>query len=282
MQADRKMEPWMLEREHALVARIARAIMPAWGVDALLPHNHILGVIAERLRDLSVTMRGELREEAARREAEAMELGRAPVSSGDTPQGERKGPESAAELTADDVEWVVNDNAELGVKIGNKFFWLYKGHSLVYEDPRHEDDGRLMMWRHVGKREFAECCHPVNYADPTKIGTVSVMDGRKWASIPAPSASNSAANLRKGPESAAADMLYVKAPPTSIASFIPVGFTLADVRDAQSPMRNAAKKLRVEGYPATALRLSASKSASSRSAARRQRRADDQARQPAC
>lgn len=53
---------------------------------------------------------------------------------------------------------------------------------------------------------------------------------------------------RQGPDSAAADMLYA----VHIDRFKPVGFTLADVRDAQSAMRNAAKKLRVEGYPATA------------------------------
>jgi len=34
--------------------------------------------------------------------------------------------------------------------------------------------------------------------------------------------------------------------------FVHIGFTLADVRDAQSAMRNAAKKLRGEGYHATA------------------------------
>lgn len=62
-------------------------------------------------------------------------------------------------LTPDDVEWVVNDNCELGVKIGNRFFFLYKGHSLEYEDGLH-DDGSKMMWRYVGKREFGECCHP--------------------------------------------------------------------------------------------------------------------------
>lgn len=167
MQADRKMEPWMLEREHALVARIARAIMPAWGVDALLPHNHILGVIAERLRDLSVTMRGELREEADRREAEATE----------------KAARAEALRQAREAEGKV-----------------------VFRDG------------------------PIVPVDPLRIPV----------------------GERQGPDSAAADMLYVKAPPTSIASFIPVGFTLADVRDAQSAMRNAAKKLRVEGYPATA------------------------------
>ena len=35
-------------------------------------------------------------------------------------------------LKDEQVEWVVNDSAELGVKIGNQFFWLYKGASLIY------------------------------------------------------------------------------------------------------------------------------------------------------
>lgn len=65
-------------------------------------------------------------------------------------------------LSADDVQWVVNDNAELGVKIGEQFFFLYKGESLVYQDARH-DDNAPMMWRCVGKREFGECCYPVKF-----------------------------------------------------------------------------------------------------------------------
>jgi len=65
-------------------------------------------------------------------------------------------------LTADDVQWVVNDNAELGVKIGNQFFFLYKGDSLQYDTGKH-DDGVPMRWRPVGKREFGECCHPVKF-----------------------------------------------------------------------------------------------------------------------
>lgn len=60
----------------------------------------------------------------------------------------------------DDVEWVVNDLAELGVRINGRCFFLYKGHSLEY-DGTH-DDGTPMMVRIVGKREFGECCHPTN------------------------------------------------------------------------------------------------------------------------
>ena len=86
-------------------------------------------------------------------------------------------------LTEDQVEWVVNDIAELGVKIGDRFFWLYKGRSLVYEHGKHDDE-RQMLWRHVHKREFGECCHPINYEDPTRIGTVDVNDGEEWKPVP--------------------------------------------------------------------------------------------------
>lgn len=101
----------------------------------------------------------------------------------------------AVRLRAEDVEWVVNSIAELGVKIGDQFFFLYKGESLVYTED--EDDEPPLMWRHVGKREFGECCHPINYADPTKYGTVDVNDGRKWRPLlstpaPAPSAKEAA------------------------------------------------------------------------------------------
>lgn len=87
-------------------------------------------------------------------------------------------------LHADEVEWVVNDSAELGVKIGQRFFWCYKGRSLVYRDGTH-DDGTPMYWRPVFKREFGECIHPINYRDLTKIGTVSLDDSDEWKPLPA-------------------------------------------------------------------------------------------------
>lgn len=86
-------------------------------------------------------------------------------------------------LTAADVEWVVNDIAELGVKIGNQFFFLYKGGSLVYSDAQH-DDGSPMHWRPVFKREFGECAHPINHEDYSKIGTVSLADSDEWEALP--------------------------------------------------------------------------------------------------
>ena len=66
-------------------------------------------------------------------------------------------------LEDNDVEWVVNDIGELGVKIGQQFFFLYKGESLQYDGLHDEDENgerKPMRWRHVYKREFGECCHP--------------------------------------------------------------------------------------------------------------------------
>lgn len=79
--------------------------------------------------------------------------------------------------------WVVNSLGELGVKIGPRFFFLYKGYSLEYRDGT-DGEGNPLMYRTVGKREFGECCHPINYADPTRIGTVSLLDSKRWRPLP--------------------------------------------------------------------------------------------------
>lgn len=57
-------------------------------------------------------------------------------------------------LRSTDVQWVVNDNGELGVKIGEQFFFLHRGESLSPQDP--EVDGTALTYRLVGKREFGE------------------------------------------------------------------------------------------------------------------------------
>ena len=69
------------------------------------------------------------------------------------------------------VEWVVNDISELGVKIGDQFFFMYKGRSLVYENGKHDND-EPMKWRHIGKREFGECCHPWTAIELKQYGSL--------------------------------------------------------------------------------------------------------------
>lgn len=75
-------------------------------------------------------------------------------------------------------EWIVNSIGELGVKIGNRFFFLYKGRSLEY-DMKDEP----MKWRPVYKREFGEVCHPENYSRAAD-GVYSF--GDDWKDIPKP------------------------------------------------------------------------------------------------
>ena len=65
-----------------------------------------------------------------------------------------------ADLKAADVQWVINDNGELGVKIGDLFFWLYKGESIRQQYADMEDPAGLRRYRRVGKREFGEVCRP--------------------------------------------------------------------------------------------------------------------------
>ncbi len=83
-----------------------------------------------------------------------------------------------SEIAPSDVEWVVNDLSELGVKIGDRFFFLYKGESLVYEEALHDDTKEPMRWRPVGKREFGEVCEPLHHK-------ADVDDGNEWHVLPA-------------------------------------------------------------------------------------------------
>ena len=97
--------------------------------------------------------------------------------------GADKSGSASIPLQADDVKWIVNDSAELGVMIHGQAFFLYKGDSLVYESGTH-DNGKQMYYRPVFKREFGECAHPINHADPTRRGTVSRDDSDEWRPLP--------------------------------------------------------------------------------------------------
>ena len=72
----------------------------------------------------------------------------------------------------DEPQWIVNDLGELGVKVGPRFFFLYKGDNIEYGtdgigDSRDgvalHDDGTPMHYRIVGKREFGETCWPLQW-----------------------------------------------------------------------------------------------------------------------
>jgi len=69
----------------------------------------------------------------------------------------------AEKPTVEHPEWIVNNLAELGVKIGDRFYFLYKGENIRYTKKDMED--KAMYWRPVGKREFGECCHPVKWVN---------------------------------------------------------------------------------------------------------------------
>ncbi len=56
-------------------------------------------------------------------------------------------------------EWIVNDHAELGVRVNGHFYFLWKGRSMEYET-KEELGGPGIQWRPVGKREFGESCLP--------------------------------------------------------------------------------------------------------------------------
>jgi hypothetical protein len=99
-------------------------------------------------------------------------------------------------LEPGNVEWVVNDGGELGVKIGEQYFFLYKGHSLVYRtrDDIGEDGGdgdRPMKVRAVYKREFGECCHPppmtehsIDRGERAENGDYTFGNEQDWKDLP--------------------------------------------------------------------------------------------------
>lgn len=82
------------------------------------------------------------------------------------------------------VNWVVNSISELGVEVNGEYRFLYKGHSIIYKDNINSDDNSKVFVRPVFKREFGECCHPVNYSNPKLIGTVSLADSDEWVELP--------------------------------------------------------------------------------------------------
>lgn len=79
-------------------------------------------------------------------------------------------------LHPEDVAFVVNDARELGVRIGEQFFWLYQGKAIELP-PRHTD-GTPRYWREVRPREFGEVCRPLD----TRLADLSTsfVEGPEW------------------------------------------------------------------------------------------------------
>jgi hypothetical protein len=67
------------------------------------------------------------------------------------------------DLVEGDVKWVVNDLGELGVQLGDRCFFLYKGRSIEYDTGLHDDGETPIKYRPVGKREFGETCLPMKW-----------------------------------------------------------------------------------------------------------------------
>jgi len=90
-------------------------------------------------------------------------------------------------VKSDDVKWVVNDLGELGVEVFGRVFFLYKGGSLEYEDGLHSDEGnegKPVLYRPVGKREFGECCHPAEWMLRGRSGPYPYTEGEGWRPLP--------------------------------------------------------------------------------------------------
>jgi hypothetical protein len=79
-------------------------------------------------------------------------------------------------LEEKDVTWIVNNLGELGVKIGKKCFFLYKGESLEY---KRDNANEAMRYRLVGKREFGEVCRPPHLINEKPETSYTEGDGWK-------------------------------------------------------------------------------------------------------
>ena len=64
---------------------------------------------------------------------------------------------------AAEPQWIVNNLGELGVRVGDRFFFLYKGDNIEYSADDALEEGDQRLYRMVGKREFGETCHPLKW-----------------------------------------------------------------------------------------------------------------------
>lgn len=81
-------------------------------------------------------------------------------------------PPAVPAMHASEVQWIVNNQGELGVKVGGQCFFLYKGESIQYSPEN------VKQYRLVHKREFGESCKATEWAGV-------VMD-EEWFPMPKP------------------------------------------------------------------------------------------------
>lgn len=85
-------------------------------------------------------------------------------------------------------EWIVNSMGELGVKINERFFFLYKGRSIEYDANDMEEGEDPIKYRPVRKREFGESCIPEKYVAAgycsVPIGVDFVAETSGWEDLP--------------------------------------------------------------------------------------------------
>jgi hypothetical protein len=84
-------------------------------------------------------------------------------------------------FSPEEVKWVVNDSAELGIRIGNQCFFFHRGSSIEYGG-KH-DNGDPRRYRPVGTSEFGEVIGP-KLEEDNLISTFPFYEGHDWFDLP--------------------------------------------------------------------------------------------------
>lgn len=84
-------------------------------------------------------------------------------------------------------QWIVNNLGELGCRVGDRFYFIYK-----YDDPLvyttadgcfEDDDAKPLMWRPIYKREFGETQWPEKWIRAGRRED-EYTDGEGWQPLP--------------------------------------------------------------------------------------------------